>query len=101
LARGDFVFTVVGGEHPIQKTVHVSDEVARRSPARVQPGLIAQLLHPSEPPLEANGPVARLTIRYEEATVHVLGFRLTWLVVYVVLTMAAAVLMARAAGVAL
>jgi hypothetical protein len=91
----DLTVTVRVGDDAITKTVHVSDAPGRRSRARVAPGIAGQLLHPSEPPLEASGPVRAVTVAYPEVAVHVLGMDIDWLVVYGALTMACALALAR------
>lgn len=99
-AAGDFDLTIRDGAVADSKTVHVSNRLARRSPLRVAPGLVDQLLYPSEPPL-ANANVASIAIGYPEAAIDVLGWHVHWLIVYVVLSMACAFALAGRFGVTL
>lgn len=81
---GDHVLTVGVGSATFEKSLHVSDGVARRSPLRPGPGLLSQLLEPSEPPLPADAPVLAIRVAYPSRDVDVLGWHLHWLVVYLV-----------------
>jgi hypothetical protein len=101
LSAGDFRLTFRSGDRTAIKTVQVSDAVARRSPRRVSPGLVDQLLYPSEPPLDDRAPVAAITLAYPEPGMDVFGSRVHWLIVFMVLSMAAAFALARWFGVTL
>ena len=98
---GDFDLTIRAGSDADSKTVHVSDRVARRSPIRVSPSLLDQFLYPAEPPLADSGPVVSIAVSYPEATINVLGWRIHWLIVYVVLSTACAFALAPRFGVTL
>jgi len=98
---GDFTLTVRAGDRSATKTVHVGGGVARRSPVRVSPGLVDQLLYPSEPPLDDTSPVTSVTVGYPEPGLDVLGMRLHWLIVFFVVSMAGAFVLARRIGVTL
>jgi uncharacterized membrane protein (DUF106 family) len=98
---GEFTLTVRADGEAVTKTVHVSDRPARRSPTRVSPGLVDQVLYPAEPPIAAAGPIASIAVTYSEAGIDVFGWQVHWLIVYFVLTMAAAFMLARAVGVTL
>lgn len=84
---GDFELKVTVDGSPLTKTVHVSDGFARRSPERLEAGLLNAVLYPSEPPLPGSGPLESITIAYQEAAVSVFGWDLHWLIVYFVATM--------------
>ena len=101
LSAGDFTVTVRTGGHAAAKRVHVSGAVARRSPLRVAHGLIDLLLYPSEPPLDASGPVTAISLAYPEPGLDVLGFRVHWLIVFMIVSMAAAFALAKRLGVTL
>lgn len=76
----------VGGES-FSKAVQVSDAVVRRSPQRLEPGFLNQLLYPSEPPLPGGAAVTAITVDFPERDVELLGWNLHWLIVYFALTM--------------
>jgi hypothetical protein len=101
LSAGDFTVTLRAGGHTFTKTVHVSDGVARRSPLRVAHGVMDLLLYPSEPLLDASGPVSAISLTYPEPGMDVLGFRVHWLILFMVVSMASAFALARRVGVTL
>jgi hypothetical protein len=97
---GEHLVTIRTGSSELAKTVHVSTGAARRSPVRVS-GLIDQLLYPSEPPLPADSVATEIALPYSEPGLEVLGWRVHWLVVYVVVSMITAFALARRLGVTL
>jgi hypothetical protein len=97
---GEYTLTVRIGGTEVTKSLRVAGGAARRSPFRVST-LTDQLLYPSEPPLLADGPVAEIALPYPEPGLSVLGWRLHWLIAYVLLSMAAAFAFARRFGVTL
>lgn len=98
---GDFTLTVRDGGRSATKAVHVGSGVARRSPVRVPYGLVDQLLYPSEPPLDDRSPVTSITLGYPEPGLSVLGARVHWLIVFFVVSMAGAFVLAKRFGVTL
>jgi len=101
MAAGDFTLTVRAGDRAAVKTVHVGGGVVRRSAVRVSHGLVDQLLYPSESPLEDDSPVRSISVGYREPGVDVLGVRVHWLIVFFVVSMAGAFVLARRFGVTL
>ena len=99
LSAGDFTVTVRAGDYASAKTVHVSGTIARRSPRRVAHGWLDLLLYPSEPPLDASGPVKAISLPYPEPGINVLGFRVHWLILFMVVSMAGAFALAKRLGV--
>jgi hypothetical protein len=100
-APGAFTLTVRDGARTATKTVLVSDAVARRSPMRVSPGLIDQLLYPSEPLLEDESPVTSIIVAYPEPGIDVLGVGVHWMILFFVVSMAGAFVLAKRFGVTL
>jgi hypothetical protein len=98
-APGGYVLTIRVGEDAVSKSLHVSSGVTRRSPSRLGPAIVDQLLYPSEPPLDGNGPVASIEITYRETGIDVLGWRVHWTIVYAVLSIVAAFILARWRGI--
>jgi len=86
-ATGDYVLQVRVGTEGVSKTLRVTDAVVRRSPVRLEPGFLNQLLYPAEPVLPADGTLAEIALAYPERDIAVLGLDLHWLIVYFVLTM--------------
>jgi hypothetical protein len=100
-APGDYVLNIHVGDEVAAKTLHASDRQARRSPRRVSEGIVNQVLYPSELPLADAGPIAAITVSYPETDIDVFGWRVHWVIVYIVLSTAWALLLARRFGVTL
>lgn len=98
-APGDYTVSVRIGSDSVTKTVRVSDGPARRSPRRPSPGLVDELLYPSEAPIDDASSIVSIDVPYPETTIDVLGVHLHWTIVYLVLSMAAALILARQFGV--
>jgi uncharacterized membrane protein (DUF106 family) len=63
---GDYEIGLVLDGETYTKAVRVSDIVVRRSPIRVAPGFLDQLLYPAEDPLPSAGPIQAITVGYPE-----------------------------------
>ncbi len=96
---GDYVVELRFGEDSVSKSVHAGDGVVRRSPRRVDTGLLDQLLYPAEPPLPADGPFTEVTLSYPVRTIALLGLELPWWAIYLLLLFAAILALRRAVGV--
>ena len=83
------------------KSAQVARDVRRRSPVRLEPGLVNQLLYPAEDPLPADSPVASITVGYREDDVPVLGWAMNWLVLFLLLSIAFAFVLRKRMGVTL
>ena len=66
---------------------------------RVAAGLVDQVLYPSEAPLPGDSHIAAITVAYPEPGMDVFGWKLHWLIVYGLLSMACAFPLARRFGV--
>ena len=98
-AEGAYTLTVRDGPRTVTKSLQVSASRARRSPRRMQAGLADQLLYPSEPLLPDESRIAAITVAYPEPGLDVLGWRVHWMIVYGLLSMACALILARRFGV--
>jgi hypothetical protein len=87
---GDYEVAVQVGDRFETKSIVVGSRVMRRSPIRVEPGIIAELVYPAEPPLSEDGPLRSITIDYPDRSIAILGMELHWLVVFFVLAIAVA-----------
>ena len=87
------------GSHEYVKTLRVDGGVVRRSPYRLEPTFLNQLLYPSEPPLPDDGPAAGISIGYEARSIPVLGWDLDWMVVYFALSLVFAFALKKPLGV--
>ncbi|MEZ5284052.1 MAG: hypothetical protein R2712_04425 [Vicinamibacterales bacterium] len=100
-AAGSYAVTFRSGSRTATKQIEVGTGIRRRSPRRGAPALVDQLLYPSEPPLSADSPVTRIGVPYPEPGLDVFGWRVHWLVAFVVLSTVAAFGFARRFGVVL
>jgi hypothetical protein len=96
---GTYELRVHAGGETHTKTVQVAGGVVRRSPVRLNSGLLDQLLYPSEPPLPDDGAVSAMTVAYRERDIPVLGWDLNWMVVYFGLSLLFAVALKKPFGV--
>ena len=83
------------------KTAQVSRLVLRRSPVRLEPTLVNEVLYPAEDPLPGDGAVSAITVAYPESDVSVLGWPVNWLVLFFVLSVAFAFALRKPLGVTL
>jgi hypothetical protein len=94
-APGDFDLQLRIAENTYEKTIHVSEGLARRSPLRAQAGWIRVLEYPSEKPLPSDAAISEISVAYPEKGIELFGWTLHWLVVYVAMTMAFALMLKR------
>jgi uncharacterized membrane protein (DUF106 family) len=83
---GDYNLALRLGEQEYSKTVQVSSAVRRRSPVRLEPGLVNELFYPAEDPLPKQSPIAAITLGYPDGSVSVFGWGINWLVFFFVLS---------------
>ena len=98
--RGAFTLAVHDGEQLIEKTITVDNAPARKSPHRLQAGVVNQLLYPSEPPLPA-GPITAVSVRYPAPGLEIFGWSVHWLIAYGLMSMVCALILAPRFGVTL
>jgi uncharacterized membrane protein (DUF106 family) len=98
-AAGSHVLTVDFAGTPLTKTLEASGGVVRRSPSRLRPSFLDQLLYPAEPPLPADAPVRAISVTCPEASITALGLSAHWLVWFFVLSMIFAFALRRRLGV--
>ncbi len=90
------------GDEIVTKSVVVEEGAfARVSPARVAPGLFDQLVNPGEQSIAALSPVRRIEIDLAPRAMNVFGWRVHWLIVYFVLSVAFGFALRRPFGVEL
>lgn len=65
-APGDHEIRLLLDGETYTKTVRVTDDVVRRSPRRVEPTFLEQLLYPAEDPLPSSSPIRTITVSYPE-----------------------------------
>lgn len=105
VAPGEYELGFTVGGVSATKTVSVTDRVVRLSPERPPRSFIDQLEWPSEPPLDPDSGIRRITIDYPERTLTIFGWEwqwsFAWMVVFFVLTMVFAVVLKKPMGVEL
>jgi hypothetical protein len=70
------------GTQTYDKSLLVSDQLARRSPTRITAGVLNELFHPSEQPLPSGAPIESIGIEYQDRYFDILGWRVSWFVLY-------------------
>jgi hypothetical protein len=79
---GDYRLQLRVGAQTYDKSLLVSDQLARRSPTRTTAGFLNELFHPSERPLPSGAPVESIGIEYQDRYFEILGWRVSWGVLY-------------------
>lgn len=100
-AAGDYELRLQIAGQTITKSIHVSSRVARRSPSRLEAGIVNEVLYPAEPPLPADAPVTAITVAYPEREIDVFGWRLNWMVAFFALSIVFAFALRKPFGVTL
>jgi uncharacterized membrane protein (DUF106 family) len=93
-----------GEAQKVTKSVVVSeDEIQLRSPSRLAHGFWNQLLYPGEDPLPAESPFESIEINYNDADMatYLFGFRTHWLLIFLVLSIVLAFVLAKPLGIKL
>jgi uncharacterized membrane protein (DUF106 family) len=98
---GDYELKLHLDGQEYSKTTQVSPQVRRRSPERHEPEFWNQVLHPAEPPLPKESPVASIALSYPEGSVSIFGWHVNWLVAFFVLSIAFAFALRGRMGVTL
>ena len=83
---GDYAVQVRVGSETYSKTLQVSRQVSRRSPERLAPTFLNQLLYPAEASLPDASPVLEIAVDYPEASVGLFGVTTHWLIVFFILS---------------
>jgi uncharacterized membrane protein (DUF106 family) len=85
---GDYALKLRLGDQEYSKTAQVANGVRRRSPLRVEPTLLNELLYPAEDPLPRESPIVSISVSYPEESVSLLGWHMPWLAAFLVLSIA-------------
>jgi len=87
--EGIHTFTLVIGEETIEKKVFVGQKhLTRISPVRTGKGFLQELLYPVEPPIRGSSAVRSVEIQYPPGRMDLFGWKIHWLVVFFVLSIA-------------
>jgi hypothetical protein len=98
VAPGHYDLQLALGDEVVTKSLVVEGEgeaIARRSPIRAQPEFLGQLLYPAEAPIERSSEIQRIEIDYPEAEVSIFGFELQWMIWFVLLSIAFALMLRK------
>jgi hypothetical protein len=87
-APGQHRLVVKVGRDEFEKLLVVGEQRGRVSPRRVGTGLWQQFLNPGEPPLPGDGPLASVSVSYSGASLPLFGWRLHWIWLWLVISMA-------------
>ena len=83
--EGDYTVRLGYDGREVEKTVHAGERIVLRSPERLAPGFVNQLLYPAEPSLPGDGPFTAVTVAYPELAVSLFGLEMPWWVAYLAL----------------
>jgi hypothetical protein len=96
---GEYELTLKVGDEAYTKSASVAEGLALRSPLRMSPGLVNQILYPAEDALPAESPFESIELIYPGGDVDVLGWQIHWMIVFFVLSIAFAFAMRNWFGV--
>ena len=85
--RGSSSFSCRSGARPSRNRSTFQIRCVRRSPVRLEPAFVNQLLYPAEAPLPGEPPVTSISVAYPERDIPVFGLELHWMIVYFALSM--------------
>jgi uncharacterized membrane protein (DUF106 family) len=91
-ADGNYTVNLLAGGHELAKQVVVSNNLAHLSDCRLRGHFWQRLLECGEPALPANAPVRLLAVNYPARDIDLGPWTTNWLVVYFVVSLAAALL---------
>lgn len=98
---GDYELIVHVNGEAFAKSARVSDDLARRSPVRLEPGVLNWMLYPAETFLPSGGAVRSIAVTYQDRYISFFGLDLHWMVIFFVLTLLFAFLLRKPLGVVL
>jgi hypothetical protein len=98
-APGEYHVTLIAGAERMQKAVQVGPAATGVAARREQASLAALFLAPREAPIAAGSRVAAIEVLYPPQRLSVFGWQVHWLVVFLVVSGAVAMLLRRRAGV--
>ena len=85
---GDYELKVTSRDETATKSVRVSEQIIRRSPSRLAPGLFNQLLYPAEDPLPSSSPIRSISVSYPHGNAGFDGWESewTWMAIFFILS---------------
>lgn len=82
---GDYLIHVRLGDKTVEKTISVDEKWKRTSPYRTASAVVA-VFYPGESVLDSSSPIQSISVDYPELAIGVLGFRIHWIVIFLVLS---------------
>jgi uncharacterized membrane protein (DUF106 family) len=80
------IFLNVSGQKIMKEIIVAQDKLTRLSKVRVGSHFWDIFLNPGERPIDGNSPIQRIGINYRSRSIEIFGWRLYWLVLYLVLS---------------
>jgi uncharacterized membrane protein (DUF106 family) len=90
--QGNYTVHVLAGEEKLGKQVVVSNDLVHLSECRLRGRFWRRLLECAEPAIPANAPVQLVAVNYPERNIDLGPWTSNWLVVYFIVSLAAALL---------
>jgi hypothetical protein len=87
--EGAYELKVSEAGQSVTKTVHVSSELARVSPARLRGHFWDRMFSSTEFAIPDNSPIESITINYPERTIDIAGYEISWIWLFFILSMIA------------
>ena len=97
--EGDYTVKLGFGAQEVEKSIHAGESIVLRSPERLAPAFLNQLLYPAEPSLPAAGPFTAVSVEYPELAVSLFGLEMPWWVAYLGLVFLVILALRKAFGV--
>ncbi len=98
-APGRYEIALVNGERRVEKEVRVAPDETGAAPLRSSPSLAALFVAPTEAPIDPATDLERVEIVYPPWRLSVLGWHMHWVVIFLIVSAAVALLLRKRAGV--
>ncbi len=86
--QGDYEIKVAAGTENVGKTVRVSSDLARVSPARLRGQFLERMLSSGEAALP-QGAIESIAVSYPERSIDIAGYEINWIWLFFILSMVA------------
>ena len=87
VSPGRFDVTVSNGQEKVTKQAAVGGRMEGVSSIRTGEDWLTSLLYPGEPPIPLPSAIESIEIRYPELDIFVLGWRVNWLILFLILSL--------------
>jgi hypothetical protein len=96
---GRYAIAVVNGERRIEKEVQVAAEEIGGAPRRASAGIAALFIAPTEAPIDPDAGIESIEVVARPLRLSVYGWHVHWIVIFLVVSAATALLLRKRAGV--